>query len=352
MSKNILILIIAAIVVAGGAGAAVVMMNGGGGGDSDGDDGYSVKLQVSQGDDTYKEYAVSGSTVNEILKAALGDSVKIKSNGNVQSCNGIENTDDKSWIVFRWQSLKGWVPAKDADLRDGCTLVLEFAEKIVGDKSVEYKPPSFSISSEVYFFIQIPSMSEIETVANSGDSTPDDKSEGTKLTAAQRYQILLDWLEKANIDQASIQEGFWIKGSGTNVNEALADALHTCLFPTAVLGGGESKGVMEYTIDGDVVHSHLTKQDQYGWFVSFFGWSDTKLKNGDWTYWSQFAYNPNAGTLDDTRQWSYNTLSLGMHDMSKYRYFALVLQTTTEKQADEGVEIDIPTPDTIPEAMK
>lgn len=351
MSKNILIMIIAAVVVAAGAGTAVVLMSGGGN-DSGGDDGYNIKLEVSQGDATYKEYSVTGSTVTEILQNALGESIKLKSNGNVQSYNSQENTDTHSWIVFRWQSLKGWVPAKDSDLRDDTTLVLEFAEKIVGEKSVEYKQPAFSISSAVYFFIQIPSMAEIDAVANSGDSTPDDKSEGTKLTAAQRYQIMLGWLEKAGIDQATIQEGIWIKGSGTNVNEALADALHTCLFPTAATSAGESKGVMEYYIDGEVVHSHLTKQDQYGWFVNFLGWSDTKLKNGDWTYWSQFAYNPNASSLDDTRQWTFNTLSLGMHDMSKYHYFALVLQTTTEKQADEGVEIDIPTPNTIPGALK
>ena len=153
MSKNILIMIIAAVVVAAGAGATVVLMSGGGN-DSGGDDGYNIKLEVSQGDSTYKEYSVTGSTVTEILQNALGESIKLKSNGNVQSYNSQENTDTHSWIVFRWQSLKGWVPAKDSDLRDDTTLVLEFAEKIVGEKSVEYKQPAFSISSTVYFFIQ------------------------------------------------------------------------------------------------------------------------------------------------------------------------------------------------------
>ena len=351
MSKNILAIILVAVVALSAVGTTVVIMAGGGNNGSEESDSYSIRLEVSQGDGTYKEYDASGSTVKEILQTVLGDDIVIKSNGNVHSYNGVVNTDDRSWIVFRWQSLKGWVPAKDSDLRDGSTLVLEFAEKVVSNNKVEYVQPQFSVITEVYFFLQIPSMSEIESIAKSGDSVPDDKSEGTKLTASERFDKLMAWMERAGLDIPAMEAGIWIKGSGTNVNEALADAVHTCLFPSMEADSKEVKGVMEYYLDGEVVHSHLTRTDQYGWFTGFLGWADTKLSNGDWTYWSQFTYNPNAKTMDDTRQWTYDTLCLGMYDMSKYHYYALILQTTTVQESEEGMEVNIPTPADIPEGL-
>lgn len=350
MSKNLLIIILVAIVAAAGIGAAAVMMSSGGGNESV-DDSYSVTLQVAQENGTYKEYPAEGSSVTEILTSTLGDSIELKSNGNVQSYNGKENAGDESWIVFRWQSLKGWVPAKDSDLRDGTTLVLEYAKKTVKNGKTEYEQPKFSVSNVAYFFIQIPSMSEIEKNAKDPNSKVDDKSTGTKLTTAERFDILMDWLEKANLTIPDLEAGIWIKGEGTNVNEALADALQKCLFPDSVLEAEEVKGEMVYKLDGEIVHSHLISADMYGWFTNFFGWKDTQLKNGDWTYWSQFSYNPNAKTLDDTRQWTYNSLTLGKYDMGRYCYFALVLQTTSEKQADDGVEMVMPTPSDIPKDL-
>lgn len=349
MNKNTLVIILIAVIAAVGAGAVFVMMSGG---SSDVDDGtYSISLVVSQGDGTYKGYSAEGSSVKEVLQSTLGDSIVLKSNGNVQSYKGKENSDDRSWIVFRWQSLKGWVPAKDADLRDGSTLVLEYAEKVVENGSTGYVQPAFSISGEAYFFIQVPDLSEIEKVAKDPNSKPDDKSEGKRLTTSERFDIMMGWFEKAGLSTADIEEGFWIKGSGTNVNEALVNAVRDTLFPDAEVEVVGDKGVLDYRLDGQSVHSHLMSKDMYGWFTGFFGWADTQLKNGDWTYWSQFSYNPNAKSLDDTRQWTYNNLTLGKYDMGRYHYFALVLQTTSEKQADDGVEMVIPTPSTIPEGL-
>jgi len=92
-------------------------------------------------------------------------------------------------------------------------------------------------------------------------------------------------------------------------------------------------------------------KDMFGWFTDFLGWADTQLNNGDWTYWSQYTYNPNAKTLDDTKQWTYNNLTHGKYDLGKYRYFGLVLQTTTEKQTGDGAEIVMQTPSEIPEGL-
>ena len=348
MSKNMLIMIMAAIVAVVAVGAVAITMLGGDDDSNEESYSYVVNLEVSEGNGKYTGYSAEGSTVKEILDGILGDEIRWRSNGNVQSYKGIENTSDESWIVFRWQSLNGWVPAEDRDLRDGVTLVLEYAEKTVKNGKTEYAQPAFSVSNEAYFFIQIPNMSELEAIAKDPNSKPDDKSDGKKMTTQERYNTLVGWFEKAGYTVSDIQEGFWIKGTGTNVNEALVDALHTCLFPSAEVEVIEGGGVIEYKFDGEAIHSHLSRSDMFGWFAGFFGWADTQLKNGDWTYWSQFSYNPNAKTLDDTRQWTYNDKTLGKYDMNKYKYFALVLQTTSEKQADDGVEMVMPTPSDIP----
>ena len=178
MKKNTLIILMVAVVAVIGIAAAVMMMTGDGNDDTKDGKIYSVTLEVAQEDGAYKEYAATGMNVKDILTKTLGDDIVLKSNGNVQSYKNKENTIDESWIVFRWQSLKGWVPAKDTDLRDDSTLVLEYTKKITNNGKTEYVQPGFSISNEVYFFIQIPNMSEIEKIAKDPNSKSDDKSEG------------------------------------------------------------------------------------------------------------------------------------------------------------------------------
>ena len=51
--------------------------------------------------------------------------------------------------------------------------------------------------------------------------------------------------------------------------------------------------------------------------------------------------------MDDTRQWDYNQTTFGMYDMEKYRYYAVILQTTTK----DGTSVEIPTPSDIPGTM-
>lgn len=351
MKKNTLIILMVAVVAVIGIAAAVMMMTGDGNDDTKDGKIYSVTLEVAQEDGAYKEYAATGMNVKDILTKTLGDDIVLKSNGNVQSYKNKENTVDESWIVFRWQSLKGWVPAKDTDLRDDSTLVLEYAKKITNNGKTEYVQPGFSISNEVYFFIQIPNMSEIEKIAKDPNSKPDDKSEGKKLTTSERYDVLMGWLEKAGLTKSDIEGGIWVKGSGTNANEALVNALKSTWFPSSEVEVIEDKGVLNYKLDGEIVHGHLMSKDMFGWFTDFLGWADTQLSNGDWTYWSQYTYNPNAKTLDDTKQWTYNNLTLGKYDLGKYRYFGLVLQTTTEKQTGDGAEIVMQTPSEIPEGL-
>ncbi len=87
--------------------------------------------------------------------------------------------------------------------------------------------------------------------------------------------------------------------------------------------------------------------DQYGWFLSFLGWSDTPGDGNKWTYWAQYSYNSDAETDDNPDYWDFNQWSFGMYDISKTHYFALVLRTSESS----GELIDLPTPSEIPEGL-
>jgi len=309
---------------------------------------YEVTLSVSEGG-SYTQYSAEGGNLREILEDALGEEVVIQSNGNVASYKGIESSKDTAWVVFIWDGTGNWSANVAGKLHDGAELVLQLSARIAIDNSYAYEAPTLEITKEVYFFIQIPSMAEIESVATAESSRPD--SNNRDLTVKERFTILLDWLERAGLDYESVEHGLWIKGRGSNVNEALVDAVRSSLYPGSEMMVLEERGVLEYYLAGDLVHSHLTIQQMYGWFVTFLGWTDTSLANGDWTYWSQFAYNPNARTMDDARQWTYNTMSLGMHDLTRYHYFALVLQTTSERDSEQGIWMALPTPSEIGEEL-
>ena len=81
------------------------------------------------------------------------------------------------------------------------------------------------------------------------------------------------------------------------------------------------------------------------------GWSDTKKSSGGeygvWTFWNQYSYNPAAKTDDNTDYWDFNQWSFGMYDISKYRYFGLVLKTSEM----EDSYIDLSTPSEIPSGL-
>lgn len=345
MRKETLAALLAILVIA--ASAAMLVMLSEDPGEQE-KDTFSVNLNVREGD-TYTAYQTEGNTLREALETALGEDIVISNNGNIRSYKGTENTEEQAWVVFKWDAVSKWVPVTSEKVYNRMELVLMYSVKTVSGGRVEYEKPTLDLAMDAYFFIQIPSMTEIEAVANDGLSKPD--ANNGDLTVMERFGILQDWLNRAGIDTASAEAGFWIKGSGSNVNEALVDAVHRCLFSDWEAEVTENRGIMEYRLNGELVHSHLTNSQKYGWFVSFLGWTDTSLPNGDWTYWSQFAYNPNANSLDDSRQWTYNTLSLGLHDMTKYRYFALILQTTTEMDAEQGIGANIPVPSEIPEEL-
>lgn len=328
--KIAMVAILAVTVVS--CSALAVTMMGSNGGDNQ-DTVYSVEVRVLEGEQ-YKSYPAQGKTVSEILTNAFGDKIVVASNGNVKSFNGKENDSSHSWMTFRWMSHDGWVAADKSNLVQGVTLALEYSEKQnVAGKTV-YSTPDLIIDKEVYFFIKISSMQELATSTNTDIQT--------------HYAQLEDWIDKSVYDVASFEQGFWIKGSGQDPNEALADAISKTLFPGMTFDKNVLSDRIIYTVDGDEFHSHGITTQSYGWFLTFLGWTDINLGPAGYTYWSQYTYNPNAPTLDDDRQWTYNSRSFGAYDMDRYHYFAIFLQTTLE----DGTDAILPGPSTIPEALK
>ncbi len=315
------VLVVAAVVIV--AAVAAVFLAQSGEQKAPTNEGPTAEVLVTEGD-FYVTFEGQGDTVQKVLQDALGEDVVFSEDGTIQSYKGTPNADDHRWTVYRWKTPEGWVDAGDTVI-EGMTFSLDYSEP--------GQVPGYDVYKEAYFFIQVPSTEDLAT-SLSGE-------------VRDNYDKLSEWLDLAGMTVEDIEEGFWIKGQGRCVNEALADAVHVCMYPTLMYERVEDSDSVDYYLDGNVFHSHGIRADMYGWFLDFLGWSDVDLHNGDFTYWSQYSYNPNAPTLDDGRQWTFDDWALGMYDMDRYRYFGLVLQTTQE----DGTSKVLPTPDTIPEGL-
>lgn len=290
--------------------------------------------------DEYVAYEGSGTNVQEILKDALGDDVVFGSNGNVLSFDGTSNGDDGTWVMFRWTSYPlGWTVVQ-GNYRpvEGTQLALEYSQRTIDENGTSsYTTPDKDIEMEVWFFIQFAELEDI--AAMSGE-------------AREMYMNMLHWIELMGLNEQTLIEGFWIKGTGDTNNEALANAVMNLIktnYPELddeVIVNTTGSYIQHY-VDGELMFSYGTNQTMYGWFLSFLGWSDFQM--GElYLYWSQYSYSPASDSLDDPNYWGYNNFSFGMYDITEYHYFALVLQTTAAADSDDAYFIDIPAPSTVP----
>ena len=325
MNKNAVgatVAVLAIVCIA--AAVAVVMAGSGDRADDSADPAVTATVWLDSRSGDPVEFEGTGATLADILKDALSDhNVSIGSNGNVTSIDGMSNSDDGTWVIFRWSSPGGWAAVSStSSCFDGMTLAVRYAEATTVDGTVSYSVPEIEVEYTVYYFIQFSEEYNSTTLMA-----------GLSLTDAEK------------------QAGMWISGTGSNNNEALIDAVISAFYPdsTVVRSTGVSSdgATVVYTVQTEsgeeVLFSYGTRTDMYGWFLSFFGWADQDNPDGTYTYWSQYSYNPLSDSLDDPDYWDYNSWSFGMYDISLYRYFALVLQTTSV----DGVLIDIPAPSTI-----
>ncbi len=296
---------------------------------------FDARVYLDDGT-SYTEYSGTGTSMKGVIRNALsGHDVVFASNGNITSVDGVANSGDSRWVVFKWASPGGWSAVTDISkgTHDGAELAVRYSERAKDDQgNVSYSTPDIQVKCKVYFFVKI-----------------------------QEQWDATSWLRDLPLTEAQKKEGFWISGEGSTANEALADAMLRTFYSdctyTVDKGSNDEGNYIEYIIDGKGEEGELpffrygTKTDMYGWFLSFMGWSDTKVSSkgeyGTWTFWTQYSYNPDAETDDDTAYWDFNQWSFGMYDISEYHYFALVLKTSEM----EDKSIDLPTPSEIPEGL-
>lgn len=323
-SKNAIIAITAVVVIV--IAAAAVLALGGGSNDSgtQSREPVATTLYLDWGN-SVEEYTGTGSTISEIITDALGDDHEaiFRSNGTLYSVDGQTNADNMYWTVFRWASPGGWTVFSESSSSyvDGMSIAVSYSERVTNDDGTyTYSAPDIDVEYEVWYFLQV------------------------------REGITNDWIDSLGVSRAILEEGFWISGTGSTNNEALADAVISTFFSDSdvqvVTSSTDEGDSITYLVDGEVMFSYGTRSDMYGWFLEFLGHSDEAVGSDSWRYWTQFSYNPDAETLDDTDQWNYNNLSFGMYDISRYHYFGLVLKTS----AMEDQFIDISTPSDIPGA--
>ena len=292
---------------------------------------YSIHVWFDDGSGGTTEYTGTGTTIKAAILGSIDDrEIVFAANGNVSSVDGKGRGSDGRWVVFSWASPAGWSPVSktDSECHEDMTLALRYSKVVKDDAgNTTYEAPDIEVEYKVYYFVQIR-----------------EKSDAT------------EWLKGLGITDEMKKEGFWISGEGSTNNEALADAMIKAFYPDSAVevrnGSTDEGNFIEYVIDGkEGFFKYGTKTDMYGWFLSFMGWSDTKVGSGGeygtWTYWNQYSYNPEAKTDDEPANWEFNQWSFGMYDISKYRYFGLILKTSEM----EDTFIDIPTPSEIPSGL-
>lgn len=326
-SKTVIAAAVAVIAVL--AVTSIILVSGGGSdNDTPGGEVTNAVVWLDMNDGTEPiSFGGSGGDIRSIVEAALsGHDVVFRANGNISSVDGMTNDDSKVWIIFRWSSPDGWGIFNDSASTyvDGMNIAVRYADKAVDDKgAASYSAPDIDVKYRVYFLIQM--REELSST---------------------------EWLRDLPLTDSEKKRGVWISGEGSTSSEALADAVLTNFFPGStyevVSSDNGGQGSVKYIVDGEEgLFTYGTTPSMYGWFVSFMGWSDTKVGSGGdygtWTFWNQYTYSPKADSLDDTAYWGFNQYSFGMYDITEYRYFGLVLKTSSM----EDSYIDLPTPSQI-----
>jgi len=291
-------MIIAGAVVAAAAVLLVAVLLAGGvfdkGQTEPEDDSVTVRLFVDQCDGNYTELSATGKTVKDAVVAALGDDIRIKSNGTIASYKGVEAPSGYAWALFQWDPPMGWssiVFGKAADNRmvAGTSYCINMSKVSTDGEGVNYSKPAAEPMAKAKFFIQF----RTEYDANEEISA--------YLTAEER------------------QNGFWISGYGSDIAEAFQDACDKAGISLVMSSGVKEDGSMD--------------ADFKGWLISFFGLSDEQVvKENIWIYWSQYYWD------QESKKWVYSQ-TMGHYDPSVTPYFSLIRQGTTVEDVDYGPEI-------------
>lgn len=269
-------------------------------------DDVKVYIQDPQ-DGTYEVTVVDGiQTVRAAVEAAMRDQghemTLNLTETNIKSVDGVKNTNELGWRIFQWlpDGNKDWgmqtfQERSDDKLRTGCTLCVTRSSVTMVDNYPVYSVPDFEPKSTGYVFIRF-----------ANGFNPDEGSLQDVFTPEIR------------------QEGFWIKGEGSNMGEVLVDAVER-----------NWPGQIE-VIDGSVEGAELAS-----WIVSLFGLETIKMGDGAYAYWSQWTWQDH--------KWGYNDWTLGYYDPAVYRYVECIYLISSVDPYDGSIVADKGGPEPNPE---
>lgn len=262
--------------------------------ESDGASGTEIRLFVENADGTYAETVVdSAGSVKDVIDRGLenlGMSIAYDSSGRIESVNGVRTSNGETWNIHQYMPLgnPGWATVGfesryDSMLISGTTYCLHTSSRSVESGSNLYESPDFKPESDGYVYIRFVY----------GYDDPGNPEVSKAFTPEIR------------------KNGFWLKGTGTNMGEVLVDAM-------------ESNGFEVQTISGESGGNDLKF-----WITSLFGIEgDTSVGDNAWAYWSQYAYVNN--------EWGYNDFTLGYYDPGVYKYIAVVYIISVDMGIDTG----------------
>lgn len=256
---------------------------------TDAADSYTANVLIEENGKTVR-LTGTGSTFKDVITSAVsssGHAIKMSSIW-VNSFDGKEAPDGKSWTVQQWLPPKGWqiVDFKDADktIANGTSYYIYLSDETVDETKLKktYSSPSYEPVSKGYFFIQM----------------KEDVNANSYVTSV--------------LTEEKRSTGFWISGEGSSMAYAFMDAC-------------KKYGIELDMSDG--VKGTVVDPDYIGWLNSLMGLKD-ELKQGDimtgnWLYWSQFYWDGDAG------KWVYSQ-TLGHYDPAVNPYCALIRQITTK----------------------
>lgn len=338
MNSKVIVLIAALLIVIAGVGVVVFSNT-----NNNNDDNKEsvpiteptegIKVWLDDGNGNEKMYSGEGLRYKLVIEDALSSkNIVFSSNWNVESVGGVTNTSDHYWVVFEWSSTDGWVIVSDLSKRcgEGITLDLRYAEKITDNGKTTYSEPTIEVEYDVYFYLRIPDLNILDSMNHT------------------YYVDLCEFLNDMTVTESEIEQGIWIKGTGKTTNDALADAVIGLMSDNLSVNVTNEATSCKYTVNGETLFSFSTRESDYGWFLSFLGWSDLLNGSGTYTYWTQNVYDKDAESLNDVDSWGYNDYSFGRYNIVEYKYFALILTSTT---VDDVNMIYNTTPSEIPEGL-
>jgi hypothetical protein len=120
------------------------------------------------------------------------------------------------------------------------------------------------------------------------------------------------------------KEGFWLKGHGSTMAEALKDAVDSNGFQIDLKYGTDDNG-----------------NNLQGWITTMFGLGDVRVEGETWSYWSQWNW------VD--HEWTYNNWTLGYYDPAVYKYAECIYLISTPDPYAEGYSVDKGGPEPNPD---